>query len=116
MYVSCTFKAVVISILCWPDEMIVYYVLADWRLNPSLLKRCRMDIPKFCSDVAKEQDTEVEGKVIHCLKQQYVKKVCHHNYPLSHDVVSWSDIKIDKPLVGYMFSNFICNNNVVYYI
>ena len=61
--------------------MIACYVLADWRLNPSLLKRCRMDIPKFCSDVAKEQDTEVEGKVIHCLKQQYVKKVCHLDYP-----------------------------------
>ena len=70
-----------------------------------------MDIPKFCSEVAKEQDTEVEGQVIHCLKQQYVKKVCYLDYPLSHDVVSWSDImpciKIDKPLVGYMFSKIM---------
>ena len=39
------------------------------------MKRCKLDIPKFCKDVAMEKDTEVEGKVIHCLKEQYVKKV-----------------------------------------
>ena len=38
------------------------------------MKRCKLDIPKFCKDINIEEDTELEGKVIHCLKQEYVRK------------------------------------------
>jgi len=42
----------------------------DYRLNPLLMKGCRNEISKFCSEVvAREpQDKELEGKVVKCLK------------------------------------------------
>ncbi|CAL1540387.1 unnamed protein product [Lymnaea stagnalis] len=48
----------------------------DYRLNPHLQKACRLDIPKFCAEFydGKTEETEMEGKVIDCLKKQYAKK------------------------------------------
>lgn len=51
----------------------------DYRLHPSLAKSCRLDIPKFCKDVVNSADhgnnVEYEGKVVNCLKIQFLKKV-----------------------------------------
>ncbi|XP_064467389.1 Golgi apparatus protein 1-like [Ornithodoros turicata] len=50
---------------------------SDYRLNPRLQKSCRMDIAKFCSNIVLEKDgkdTELEGKVIQCLKIQFVRR------------------------------------------
>ena len=49
----------------------------DYRLNPTLQKSCRMDIPKFCKAELAEQtkDQEMEGKIINCLKIQFRKHV-----------------------------------------
>ncbi|CAL8380231.1 unnamed protein product [Arctogadus glacialis] len=45
----------------------------DYRLNPVLRKACRADIPKFCQPVLNKasDDTELEGRVISCLKLKY---------------------------------------------
>ena len=42
-----------------------------------LQKACVQDIPKFCKDVIidEENDQELEGKVINCLKKQYATRV-----------------------------------------
>ena len=61
-----------ILIICLLRCCVIF--LVDFRLNPSLMKRCKLDIPKFCKDINIEEDTELEGKVIHCLKQEYVRK------------------------------------------
>lgn len=51
--------------------------VSDFRLNPQLKKSCQMDIPKFCSEILhnSKQDEELEGKVINCLKKQFVRRV-----------------------------------------
>ncbi|KAK3085351.1 hypothetical protein FSP39_001959 [Pinctada imbricata] len=55
----------------------------DYRLNPTLMKTCKMDIPKFCRDVVKTQknDDDLEGKVVTCLRKQYavnrLSRDCH---------------------------------------
>ncbi|XP_053402519.1 Golgi apparatus protein 1-like [Mercenaria mercenaria] len=50
----------------------------DYRLNPSLAKSCRLDIPKFCrkeiSEASHVSNTEYEGTVINCLKIHFIKK------------------------------------------
>uniref|UniRef100_A0A8C5D7J1 Golgi apparatus protein 1 n=1 Tax=Gadus morhua TaxID=8049 RepID=A0A8C5D7J1_GADMO len=45
----------------------------NYRLNPVLRKACRADIPKFCQPVLNKasDDTELEGRVISCLKLKY---------------------------------------------
>jgi hypothetical protein len=52
-------------------------VFSDYRLNPLLQKGCQQDIPKFCGDILKleQNDAELEGKVIDCLKKQFANKV-----------------------------------------
>ncbi|XP_045028229.1 LOW QUALITY PROTEIN: Golgi apparatus protein 1 [Daphnia magna] len=45
----------------------------DIRFNPNLKKACSMDIPKFCLGSA-SKDRELEGKVVDCLKQNFVAK------------------------------------------
>ncbi|KAL3859182.1 hypothetical protein ACJMK2_009412 [Sinanodonta woodiana] len=49
----------------------------DYRLNPSLQNSCRMDIEKFCKTVIEKNkdDQLMEGEVIQCLKQRFVKKM-----------------------------------------
>ncbi|CAE1332042.1 GLG1 [Acanthosepion pharaonis] len=53
----------------------------DFRLNPQLKKSCQMDIPKFCSEIVhnSKQDEELEGKVINCLKKQFVRRMLSKN-------------------------------------
>ena len=50
----------------------------DYRLNPSLRKSCRKDIPKFCSHIVNNfvgDDYEsLDGVVIDCLKQTALQK------------------------------------------
>ncbi|XP_029837305.3 Golgi apparatus protein 1 [Ixodes scapularis] len=49
----------------------------DYRLNARLQHACRMDIAKFCSALVLDkaaQETELEGKVIQCLKMQFVRR------------------------------------------
>nr|XP_022342252.1 Golgi apparatus protein 1-like [Crassostrea virginica] len=48
----------------------------DYRLNPELQKKCRMDIPKFCSKVLNTQknDDELQGKVVTCLRKRFIDK------------------------------------------
>lgn len=47
----------------------------DYRLNARLQHACRMDIAKFCSSVMLDhKGTELEGKVIQCLKLQLVRR------------------------------------------
>ncbi|XP_030831388.1 Golgi apparatus protein 1-like isoform X3 [Strongylocentrotus purpuratus] len=46
-------------------------------LNPLLRKACKMDIPKFCKDVENEMKsnpTDMEGKIIGCLRGQFSKR------------------------------------------
>ncbi|XP_054162657.1 Golgi apparatus protein 1-like [Oppia nitens] len=47
---------------------------SDYRLNPQLKTACEKDVPKFCAKVLDEHpnDEQLEGKVIACLKKQYV--------------------------------------------
>lgn len=48
----------------------------DYRLNAQLQHACRMDIAKFCSSLVLDKtagSTELEGKVIQCLKAQFVR-------------------------------------------
>ncbi|KAK3610023.1 hypothetical protein CHS0354_032371 [Potamilus streckersoni] len=49
----------------------------DYRLNPSLQSSCKMDIEKFCKSVVdnNKDDQSMEGEVIQCLKQRFVKKL-----------------------------------------
>ncbi|CAG5131595.1 unnamed protein product, partial [Candidula unifasciata] len=49
----------------------------DVELNPRLQKACRLDIPKFCTDVFKDKspkDARMEGRIIDCLKKNYALK------------------------------------------
>nr|SVE88629.1 EOG090X05VD [Daphnia sinensis] len=48
----------------------------DIRFNPNLKKACSMDIQKFCLGVwqSASKDRELEGKVVDCLKQNFVAK------------------------------------------
>ncbi|XP_062582222.1 Golgi apparatus protein 1-like isoform X2 [Saccostrea cucullata] len=48
----------------------------DYRLNPDLQKKCRLDIPKFCSDILKTQknDDELQGKIVTCLRKKFAVK------------------------------------------
>ena len=52
-------------------------VVADVRLNPILEKHCHDDINKLCADELNQlkPGKESGGKVLLCLRQQYVKKV-----------------------------------------
>ncbi|XP_078606747.1 Golgi apparatus protein 1-like isoform X10 [Branchiostoma floridae x Branchiostoma japonicum] len=46
----------------------------DYRLDVELQKKCKKDVPKFCRDVlAEPRSTELEGKVIGCLKAKVGK-------------------------------------------
>ncbi|XP_037558857.1 Golgi apparatus protein 1 [Dermacentor silvarum] len=48
----------------------------DYRLNSQLQHACRMDIAKFCSALVLDkaaESTELQGKVIQCLKAQFVR-------------------------------------------
>ncbi|XP_078689885.1 Golgi apparatus protein 1-like isoform X5 [Branchiostoma floridae x Branchiostoma belcheri] len=46
----------------------------DYRLDVELQKKCKKDVPKFCRDVlAEARSTELEGKVIGCLKAKVGK-------------------------------------------
>lgn len=49
----------------------------DYRLNPELQKKCRLDIPKFCKNVLHTQknDDELQGKVVTCLRKRFIEKV-----------------------------------------
>ena len=51
--------------------------MKDYRLNPRLAKACTNDLPKFCHKFILEKvDSEkdfLEGKVIQCLKDQFVE-------------------------------------------
>ncbi|KAH9509535.1 glycogenin glucosyltransferase glg1 [Bulinus truncatus] len=60
----------------------------DYRLNPHLQKACRLDIPKYCSDVYDKADSneEMDGKVIDCLKKQYAKKANSLSTDCEHEV------------------------------
>ena len=57
--------------------MQILFYISDYRLNPQLKKSCQMDIPKFCSEIIhnSKQDEDLEGKVINCLKKQFVRRV-----------------------------------------
>lgn len=46
----------------------------DYRLNPRLKTACQRDVPKFCAEIIDKHrsDEQLEGKVIACLKKQYV--------------------------------------------
>ena len=46
----------------------------DYRLNPRLKSACERDVPKFCAEIIikHRSDEQLEGKVIACLKKQYV--------------------------------------------
>lgn len=45
----------------------------DYRFNPALTRGCQPDISKFCADVIAKhpEDSELEGKVIKCLKVKF---------------------------------------------
>lgn len=47
---------------------------SDYRLNPRLKSACERDVPKFCGQLIDKQqsDEQFEGRVIACLKKQYV--------------------------------------------
>lgn len=47
----------------------------DYRLNPSLMKRCNPDIRKFCSHITVEDSEELEGEIIQCLKKKFAVKM-----------------------------------------
>uniref|UniRef100_A0A4W6EKB7 Golgi apparatus protein 1 n=1 Tax=Lates calcarifer TaxID=8187 RepID=A0A4W6EKB7_LATCA len=49
----------------------------DYRLNPVLRKACRADIPKFCQSILNKanEDSELEGQVIACLKLKYADQI-----------------------------------------
>ncbi|XP_017773865.1 PREDICTED: Golgi apparatus protein 1 [Nicrophorus vespilloides] len=46
---------------------------SDYRLNPALQENCKMDIKKFCHDVAMQAKPEkqLNGEVIRCLKEAF---------------------------------------------
>jgi hypothetical protein len=52
--------------------------MKDFRLNPRLQKACRNDMSKFCAELFVPANGEsphfLEGKVIDCLKREYVKE------------------------------------------
>lgn len=52
-------------------------LFVDYRLNPELQKKCRLDIPKFCKNVLHTQknDDELQGKVVTCLRKRFIEKV-----------------------------------------
>ncbi|CAH1270214.1 GLG1 [Branchiostoma lanceolatum] len=46
----------------------------DYRLDVELQKKCKKDVPKFCRDIlAESRSTELEGRVIGCLKAKVGK-------------------------------------------
>lgn len=54
----------------------LFFLLSDFLLNPNIQKFCSRDIIKFCGKLFDEghHETELEGKVINCLKKQFIKK------------------------------------------
>ncbi|CAI9714844.1 Golgi apparatus protein 1 [Octopus vulgaris] len=53
----------------------------DYRLNPQLQQACKMDINKFCYQIIinTKKDQDLEGKVINCLKKQFVHQMLSKN-------------------------------------
>jgi len=64
--------------MCWTA------VVADVRLNPVLERHCHDDINKLCADELGQlkPGRESGGKVLLCLRRQYVKKVRQFPVPL----------------------------------
>ncbi|KAK0048055.1 Golgi apparatus protein 1, partial [Biomphalaria pfeifferi] len=60
----------------------------DYRLNPHLQKACRLDIPKYCSQLydGVSKDKEMDGVVIDCLKKQYAKKANSLSTDCEHEI------------------------------
>lgn len=76
----------------------------DYRLNPELQKKCRMDIPKFCKNVLHTQknDDELQGKVVTCLRKRFIEKVGN-----STDVKEQTFVKIHVCRYKGMLSIFV---------
>ncbi|GAB1597551.1 Golgi apparatus protein 1-like [Argonauta hians] len=53
----------------------------DYRLNPQLHHSCKLDINKFCYQIVanSKKDEDLEGKVINCLKKQFVHQMLSKN-------------------------------------
>lgn len=52
----------------------------DYRFNPTLVRACRPDISKYCVTVVahQPQDSELEGKVVACLKIKFRERKLRH--------------------------------------
>lgn len=76
----------------------------DYRLNPELQKKCRLDIPKFCKNVLHTQknDDELQGKVVTCLRKRFIEKVGN-----STDVKEQRFVKIHVCRYKGMLSIFV---------
>lgn len=79
-------------------------LFVDYRLNPELQKKCRMDIPKFCKNVLHTQknDDELQGKVVTCLRKRFIEKVGN-----STDVKEQRFVKIHVCRYKGMLSIFV---------
>lgn len=72
-------------------------LFVDYRLNPELQKKCRLDIPKFCKNVLHTQknDDELQGKVVTCLRKRFIEKVGNSTDVKEHLLkCMYADIKI----------------------
>jgi Golgi apparatus protein 1 len=76
----------------------------DIRLNPELMKHCRKDVKAFCAtEQSQLLDKESEGKVLLCMRRQYVmKKLSHSCSEYVRDMIKESarDYKQDVPLAS----------------
>lgn len=42
------------------------FFVSDYKLDPQLIRSCKLDVPKFCKDVL-----HGEGRIVECLKKNY---------------------------------------------
>lgn len=61
--------------------------MRDFRLNPSLQRACRMDIPKYCKAIILPTQSDFhEGRVIECLKEKYTQNVNLLSKPCRNEI------------------------------
>lgn len=91
-------------------------LFVDYRLNPELQKKCRLDIPKFCKNVLHTQknDDELQGKVVTCLRKRFIEKVGNSTDVKEHLLkCMYADIKI---CFLYLFQQCFKTQQIFFFI
>ncbi len=72
----------------------------DARLNPSLWKQCRVDINNNCASefIRVEQGEKLNGRIVKCLKQAFVKRKLAKNCELEIETVMREAATVDNRL------------------